>query len=304
MKKTLVWFLCALLVAGSGLWALGCQGIRLDSVEVGGASRDYLLHLPKDHDVKAQPTPLVIALHQFTDTPKGTEELTGFSALADEAGFIVVYPKGINRGWNAGMRGAPDDVAFITSLIDALSQRYNIDQDRVYACGLSAGGMMSQYLACHSDRFAAVAAIAGSLTRGALEDCTNLQPVPVMLIHGTDDPIVPFGGGETYAGPGMRPVFLSQAQGAAYWVTHNGCGATVASKAVRARDESDPTRVTQFTYPCEAAGEVVRYDVLGGGHTWPGRDNWYPAFIVGETSRQFDATAEIWAFFQRHRRGE
>lgn len=304
MKKKFLWCLCAAVLLCSGLWTAGCMGNRLEHVAVGDDERGYLLHLPKDHDVKVLPTPLVIVLHQFTDTPKGTETLSGFSEVADRAGFIVVYPKGINRGWNAGMRGAPDDVAFIGSLIDALSQQYNIDQDRIYACGLSAGGMMSQYLACRTDRFAAVAAIAGSLTQGAADGCTNTRKVPVMLMHGTDDPVVPFEGGETYAGPGMRPVFLSNAEGAAFWAAHNGCGEPITSSAVPVRDENDPTRVTRLSHTCPAGAEVIRFDIAGGGHTWPGRDNWYPAFIVGQTSHQIDATEEIWAFFQRHKRGE
>ncbi len=303
MKKKLIWCLGAAMLLGSLFWTVGCLGSDLDYVTVGGEQRGYLLHLPKDHVVTV-PTPLVLALHQFTDTPKGTEDLSGFSEVADRAGFIVAYPKGISRGWNAGMRGSPDDVAFIEALIDALSQQYNIDQDRIYACGLSAGGMMSQFLAGRTDRFAAIASIAGSLTKGATEGFTNTSPVPIMLIHGTDDPIVPFAGGETYAGPGMRPVFLSNAGGAAFWAARNGCGEGISSVEVPVSDPEDTTRVTKITYPCATGAEVVRYDIQGGGHTWPGRDNWYPAFIVGATSGQLDATEVIWSFFERHKRGE
>jgi len=300
-KRRVVGFGGLVLVLLLGGWGLGCGGPELNTVTVGGAARGYLLHVPPNLDQTRQ-YPLVLALHQFTDTPEGTEKLSGFSALADQEGFLVAYPKGIMRGWNAGMRDGPDDVAFCEALVDDVAAKFPVDRDRVYACGLSAGGMMSQYLLCRSDRFAAAAAIAGSLTQGAAETCSTSGARPVLLIHGTEDPVVPFGGGETYAGPGMKPVFLSNEAGAAFWAARNGCAGTPVREELPATVADDPTRVIRYTFDCPAGAEVLRYDVVGGGHTWPGGKNWYPAFIVGATSRQLDATAVIWAFFAAHRR--
>lgn len=281
------------------IWGMGCLGGGLSTLRVAEDERSFLVHVPKGYG-EAKRYPLVVAMHQFTDTPKGTESLTGFSELADAEGFFVVYPKGIMRGWNAGMRESPNDVAFIEALIDEMARKYSIDSTRIYACGLSAGGMMAQWLACRTDRFAAVAALAGSLTTGATANCSNTKPTPVLLMHGTEDTVVPYAGGETYAGPGMRPVFLSAEAGAQYWADHNGCTGAPQQEELAPRETADDGRVIKYTYPCTAAAEVLRYEVRGGGHTWPGRKNWYPAFIVGPTSAQIDATAEIWAFFKRH----
>lgn len=235
-----------LLLVVLGGWGLGCGGCRLATVSVLGNTRSYLLHVPPDLD-RTQQYPLVLALHQFTDTPEGTERLSGFSDLADREGFLVAYPKGIMRGWNAGMREAPDDVAFCEALIDQIATQYPVDRDRIYACGLSAGGMMSQYLLCRSDRLAAAAAMAGSLTQDVADGCSTVGPRPVLLIHGTEDPVVPFDGGETYAGPGMRPVFLSNEAGAQFWATKNGCNGEANREELAPRTPNAPTRVLRYT---------------------------------------------------------
>lgn len=293
-------FVLSTIVALVAFGAAGCFTPRLSTVTVNGEKRSYLLHVPTK--APGTPMPLVLALHQFTDTPKGMESLTGFSALADEEGFLVAYPKGMTRTWNSGMRDAPDDVAFLEALIDDVAARQPVDPTRVYACGISAGGMMSQWLACRSDRFAAVAALAGSLTKDAVDRITGPRNVPVFLMHGTEDPVVPYAGGETYAGPGMRPVFLSAAEAGTFWGEKNGCGDRTEIRELTPLDPKDPTRVVRYSPACPAALEVVRYSITGGGHTWPGHANWYPAFIVGPTSMQIDATREIWAFFRRHQR--
>lgn len=283
-----------------GLWSMGCIGNRLNAINVAGSKRYFLLHLPPALD-RTKSYPLVLALHQFSDTPEGTERLTDFSKLADREGFLVAYPKGeFPRTWNPGMRSGPDDVAFLNALVDDLAKNYPVDTKRVYACGLSAGGMMSQWLACKSDRFAAVAALAGSLTQAAADQCPEPSSVPVLLMHGSADPVVPYGGGETSAGPGMKPTFLSAEDGAKFWANKAGCTGEPAREELPVIDNSDSTRVVKYTYPCTAPMEVLRYEITGGGHTWPGHDNWYPAFIVGSTSNQIDATQEIWEFFKRH----
>lgn len=290
-----------LLLLLCGLWGAGCIGSRLNALQVAGGKRYYLLHVPPNLD-RTKTYPLVLALHQFSDTPEGTEKLTGFSTLADREGFLVAYPKGeFPRTWNPGMRSGPDDVAFLEALVDALAKAYPVDMKRVYACGLSAGGMMSQWLACKSDRFAAVAAIAGSLTQAAVDSVTNdKRTASVLLMHGSADPVVPYNGGETPAGPGMKPTFLSAEAGAQFWADRAGCTGTPARVELPPVAANDPTRVIQYTFPCTAPTEVVRYEITGAGHTWPGHNNWYPQFIVGATSQQIDATAEMWAFFRRH----
>ncbi|MCC6142169.1 MAG: prolyl oligopeptidase family serine peptidase, partial [Candidatus Hydrogenedentes bacterium] len=259
------------------------------------------LHVPAGYD-GSTPRPLVFALHQFTDTGRGMQRLTGFDAIADRERFFVVYPDGIFRTWNAGRGSDVDDVGFIETLADQIQQDFNIDPTRIYATGASAGGMMAQYLACHSGLFAAIAPVMGSMTEANVQECASTG-LPVLIIHGTADPVVPFEGGDTFAGPGNRVRFLSAPDNAAFWAERNECGAEPIRTPLPDSVPDDETKVVQVTFPACAPGqEVVLYEVEGGGHTWPGSNNRYPAFIVGRASREINASEVIWEFFSAHAR--
>jgi len=287
--------LCAVLVLAASV--VGCStSHHIKTAE--GHNRGYNLFVPTAAQNGDGPFPLVIALHQFSDTAQGMENLTGFSLLAESEGFLVAYPQGRFRVWNAGQQDSPDDVAFIEAMIDAITQEHPVDPARIYAVGASAGGMMSQWLACKSERFAAIATVMGSQPQDVMANCASAHSTPCLVIHGTTDPVIPFGGGETYAGPGRKPVFLSAEETASFWAEKNGCDGEAAEEALPVVDKSDATRITLHTYPCDDEKEVLFYEVIGGGHTWPGRDNWYPEFIVGETTMQMDATSTIWGFFK------
>jgi len=138
------------------------------SITVDGEKRYYRLHVPPDVEQYA-PVPLLFALHQFSDTDRGMERLTGFNGLADREKFIVVYPQGRFRVWNTGGDRGDADIRFLEALLDDLADRYPVDRSRVYATGASAGGMMAQYWARRSDRVAAIAPVMGSMSRGDAE---------------------------------------------------------------------------------------------------------------------------------------
>lgn len=284
--------LLALLLIGVLLAGCGTRHIRVDGVQ-----RAYRLHVPATY-TGTEPVPLVLALHQFTDTAAGMERLTGFNDLADREGFLVAYPQGRFRIWQVGEDGV-DDVAFIEALIDALAAEYPIDPTRIYATGISAGGMMVQYLACKTNRFAAIATVTGSIERPLSESCEPPR-LPVLLMHGDADPIIPYAGGLTNAGPGRQPDFLGAAENAAWWANINGCPQVPVALDIRNPVTGD--QATRISYVCEDGVEVQFYTLFGGGHTWPGRNNGYPRFIVGPTSQALDATEVIWAFLARHAR--
>jgi polyhydroxybutyrate depolymerase len=275
---------------------VGCaSGKRTLAVE--GQNRAYYLHVPASY-AEGTPLPLLLALHQFSDTASGMRKLSGFDAIAEREGFIVCYPQGRWRVWNSGQgRNNTDDVALLSQLVETLATQYSIDRDRVYATGISAGGMMAQYLACQTDLLAGVAAVAGSPVRSVLETCA--RPTPILTIHGEADNIVPYAGGDVSAGGGDMS-FASARETADAWARINGCdAANVQAEVLPPLVADDPSRITKYTYSCNAKPPVVFLSVGNAGHTWPGRDNWYPAFIVGNTSMQLDTSETIWAFLEQ-----
>ncbi len=171
------------------------------TIQSSGIARKYLLYVPKSYD-KTKPTPLVISIHGFIEWPAHQMQISHWNKLADEHGFIVVYPSGtgIPLRWDAFPRagGGNDglrDVTFISDLIDKLEGDYNIDPTRIYANGLSNGGGMSFLLACKlADRIAAIGGVAGAYST-PWSECSPSRPVPVIAFHGDADPIVPYEGG-------------------------------------------------------------------------------------------------------------
>ena len=176
------------------------------SIVSSGVTRRYLLYVPKTYD-RSRPTPLVISFHPAATWPAFERNVSGcgWNELANQYGFIVVYPAGsgaffgtLTRGaniWPAGPHTLPRDVRFISDLIDKFEAEYNIDSTRIYADGMSNGGGMAFLLSRKlSDRIAAVGVVSGALP-GTLEDCGDSKPVPTIAFHGTADKVAPFLGG-------------------------------------------------------------------------------------------------------------
>lgn len=263
------------------------------SIVSSGRQRAFLLHVPPGHD-PARPTPLVISLHGAALWPAFQRDLSGWDRLADEQGFIVVYPAaaGMPRIWNVDrVPGLAADVRFIADLIDHLALSYRIDPARIYVSGMSNGGGMAFVLSCTlSARIAAIGMVAGAQSL-SWDWCTDTRPIPMIEIHGTADPVIPYGGGPSPAGPDA--VFPSIAGWAANWARRNGC-------APQARDARVAADVTSRRYgTCTAGADVELYTVEGGGHTWPGGRP-MPRWLVGPTATDLDATRLQWAFFVAH----
>ena len=201
---------------------------------------------------------------------------SGLNKKSDEAGFIVVYPSGTGTGpfltWNAGgfkgkmAEGKADDVAFIGKLLDDLGTVVKVDEKRVYACGMSNGGMMCYRLAAElSDRIAAIAPVAGTI---AIDESKPKRPVPVIHFHGTKDTFVPF-----EMAKGKTPSFMKLKgveDSIQTWVKLNGCDEK--PKTDTLSKDGDEMKVTRKTYGGGKDGaEVVLVVIEGGGHTWPGQ---------------------------------
>jgi len=273
-------------------------------LQMGGMARIYHLHTPLVHAQGR--TPLVILLHGRLGTGAGMARLTGFNAVAEREGILVAYPDGYRRSWADGRQGTPadkaevDDVEFIRAIIDDIARRWPVDPGRVYVGGISNGGFMAERLACElSDRIAAVGVIAATLSDSLAASCHPARPISVMLVNGTEDPLVPFGGGEL---TGDRGSALSVATTVTRWIEWNRCTDRPVVTSIPATP-SDGTRAIESSYTvCAAGAEVLAVRIEGGGHTWPGGLQYLPEPIVGKTSHTISASEALWEFFSRHKR--
>lgn len=229
----------------------------------GGIQRSYVLHLPP----AVPPAGLVINLHGAGMTGAQQAGLTNYDAIADQYGFAVVYPDGIDLSWADG-RGASipdrqgvDDVGFLSALINRLSGDLGIPPGRVFVTGMSAGAFMANRLACdRADLVSAVAPVAGTL--GATVPCAPSRPVSVLQMHGTGDEVVPFGGGPM-VGRGGPSEIVSAPTLAERWRQADGCpGPFVIQAAAGPVQRSD-------TAGCSGGTEVALIRIDGGGHVWP-----------------------------------
>jgi polyhydroxybutyrate depolymerase len=259
-----------------------------------GEKRAYLLYVPDSYD-PSRPTPLVISIHGFSEWPAHQAQMTHWNDLAEEYGSIVVYPSGTGfpKRWRARVEpgsAAMPDVTFISDLIKKLESEYNIDPARIYANGLSNGGGMSVLLACElSGRIAAIGTVAGAYSF-AWSECPPSRPVPVIVFHGTADPIVSYLG-EPSRDPNVPlpdiPVWVESL------ARRNGCS----EKPVEIPAHGEVSGIRYGN--CTQHAEVIFYTIAGGGHSWPGGEP-LPKWLVGHTTKDIDATRVMWEFFQEH----
>ena len=267
-------------------------------IQTGGRTRRYLLYVPDSYDPE-EPSPLVITIHGFAQWPAHQQRLSGWNQLADEDGFLVVYPRGTGfpLRWNAGpleedLEKTQGEVEFISDLIDQLSEAYTIDQDRIYVNGMSNGGGMTHLLACQlSERMAAYGGVAGAYLYQD-DHCQPQQAVPWIAFHGEDDPIVPYLGGSSQ-GRHANIQFPAIESWIANWAAHNHCDPDPELVAIT-------PNVTRFSYSsCDQDVEVQLYRIADAGHTWPGGDQ-LPVWLTGKTNQDINATRLMWEFFQNY----
>ncbi|HEX7364627.1 MAG TPA: PHB depolymerase family esterase [Dehalococcoidia bacterium] len=272
------------------------------SLNVDGRKRSYILHIPPGYDNETK-MPLVIVLHGGGGNAENIITTTDFSVKADATGFIVVYPNGTGRfntdrllTWNAGnccgyaSDNNVDDVAFIRALIDDLLNRLAVDPSRIYASGISNGGMMCYLLACQlSDKIAAIAPVSGAME---MDNCYPTQPVSVIIFHGTADEHVLYYGGKPLKQADNHPRIDKPVSYAVnFWVEANDC--------VPAPQKEVMGNIIEETYgDGKDDTEVVLYTIVDGKHAWPGGT---PGWFGGdEPTKEISATDVIWNFFSSH----
>ncbi len=254
-----------------------------------GNNRHSIVHVPSSYNGSVA-YPVVFNLHGYGSNAAQQQLYSGMNAVADTAGFIVVYPDGISNAWDIVFSNSPvDDVGYLSALLDTLISRYNVDTNRVYSCGMSMGGFMTYRLGCElSNRIAAIASVTGPTVDSLLMRCGSSRKIPVMHIHGTSDATVPYEGDQ---------LFNHIDSTIQFFVNKNGCGAPVVTNLPDG-NTSDGCTITSYHYcPFEDSTEVIFYKVTGGGHTWPGA---FPIVIFGNTNGDINASSDIWNFFKRH----
>lgn len=278
------------------------SGNHTIKLTVDDRERTCVVHVPEKYDLKT-PTPLVLALHGAGMDGSMMVWFSGLDKKSDEAGFIVAYPSGTGVGplctWNAGgfsgrlAEGRPDDVKFIDQLLDQISNILNIDGKRIYACGMSNGGMMCYRLASElSNRIAAIAPVAGTI---AIDECKPNRPVPVIHFHGLKDKIVPYEMGKGKSPPFMK--LRSVEDSVLTWVKLNGCDEKPTTETI-SKDGDEMTVTRKTYYKGKDGAEVVLVVIEEGGHTWPGQKP--PLGIIGKSAKHISANDLIWEFFQKH----
>jgi polyhydroxybutyrate depolymerase len=281
------------------------QGVAPHALTVDGLQREYFVHVPHNLN-SSKPSPLVLCFHGGGGNAMKNNKLSHFNATADEHGFIVVYPQGIDKHWNDGrqIKGEDhDDIAFVNALLEQLFKEHNIDKSRIYCIGISNGGFFSQFIALQMpERIAAVASIAASMSDQMFHMKKPAVAVPVMFILGDQDPIVKYEGGDIKIMGIKRGKSVPAEDAVQWWLDADGCSGKPVVTKLPDLSESDGTRVERAEYEsCKDGSEVVLLTVQGGGHTWPSGMQYLPEPMIGRVSRDINNEI-IWDFLQKHRR--
>lgn len=271
-----------------GSW-LAAQSIS-GTLQHDGLTRTYTLYIPANYST-AQPCPVVLNLHGYGSNAAQQATLSQMNSIADTAGFIVAYPEGLpdlsgQRQWNSGYATGIDDVGFLNKLLDSIAANYTINQQKIYATGLSNGGIMSNILACDlNGRMAAIASVAGTMSWLQYNNCTAVAAMPVMHIHGTADIVVPYAGNAGLLGV---TVLVN------HWRGRNGLTSNSTTTAYPNIVSTDGSNAELIVYETGSNVPVHLIRVNNGGHSWPGSG----IIINGNTNMDVDASVEIWNFFR------
>lgn len=312
--------------------ASGQGELRRQTVQHDGVERHYSVYVPSTY-TPTMATPLVVNMHGLNGNAEQQINGSAMNSVAEANEFLVVYPNATNSDWSQ----SPDhNVSFVAeTLLDALKNDFAIDDSRVYATGMSQGGIMSYLLGVsHPDRFAAIAPVGG--TRAFFSGGSGLfptfvervpeRPLPLLHIHGTADVVIPYEeGGTVLEGlddvvfPGVMDTVLAE------WASNNGCAPNVtAFDDLPNVFADDLSTVSTFSFAdcdtytsasgMEVVADVTHIRINGGGHSWPvaesDRDAAIKSFIdrIGEEAlpvfvplnSDISASVEIWNFFERH----
>jgi polyhydroxybutyrate depolymerase len=296
---------CALLAATQTL---------ADTIRIGGTERTFTAFVPEK-----TLAPLVLVLHGNTQQGIDMQTRASWPELARRERFIAIYPDGLNRAWGDSRSAAEvvghrppagtDDVAFLLALVDKHIKDGTADPKRIYVAGVSNGGAMAMTLVCQQPQvFAAAAAMIMSFTATMAERCKPRQPIAILLMNGTADPLVAYNGGKGASPRFGLPNMWSTERTIAFWRKVNGCDAPDwVTNQLPNGDADDGSTVTRIDARCPAGQDVVLYRVNNGGHRVPGKgsdakNKQMVDALLGPQNHDIDGPEVIWTFFKRFAR--
>jgi polyhydroxybutyrate depolymerase len=269
------------------------------TIESGGQRRTAVL--VERERLKLGRRPVVVVLHGGSGSGARVRRSLGLEEAIRSHNVTLVYPDAINGHWGDTKDTAQRDIDFLRTLIDQLIANGTADRRKIFLVGSSTGGMLALRMACEraGEAYAGVATIIANLPADVAESCQPPKPIPLLVINGTANPLVPYAGGKANL-PDSKIDVVSTDATLAPFAKADGCGDGRTTIGLPDRDPKDGTRsyLDKLT-GCKAPVELIR--VEGGGHTIPGR------FAAGTTRGQpvgahtndFDAAHLIWDFFRR-----
>ncbi|MCY7410129.1 MAG: hypothetical protein LH473_07640 [Chitinophagales bacterium] len=276
-------------------------------IQIEGIKRTYHLAIPTTSNSKTK-LPLVIVLHGGGGSGANMIRLTNFNSLAEEDTFLAVFPDGLNKGWNDGridetFERKYDDVNFISLLIDHLVETHNADRNKIFLTGISNGAIFSLYLAYQlPGKIRAIAPVCGSIPVDYANGYSIALNTSVLIINGTADSLVKYGGGSIASKKGERGKVISTDSMINILMRPYTCRAKLITQEFPDVSIKDHSHALKYIYPsCGFPSQIILIKVIGGGHTWPGGVQYLPKFLVGNTCRDFNASSEIWKFFSEQK---
>ena len=260
---------------------------------IGGQERQYYLYLP---DGISDDAPLVFVLHGYSGDALGIMNYSGMNQVADDNGFAVCYPQGLSDDWDYNFWNVGydwheyetvDDVEFLTELAEYLRGEYDLSRDHVFSTGMSNGGDMSYLLACEaSEIFRAIAPVAGCMMTWIYDSCDPIDPIPVFEIHGTDDDVTWWEGADEIFNDGWGP-WESVDTTFNFWIQLNDCTDFTMDTLPDINTSDGSYVISHKNTNGVNNNEVWLYEVVNGGHDWPGAYG----------NMDINSSEEIWNFF-------
>ena len=256
---------------------------QLDSIYNQGTYRTFIVHLPTGYNTNNQ-YPLVLNLHGLRANAKQQQTYSQFDDVADQRGFIIVYPNGTDESWSTiGNK----DLDFLTHLVDSIRSEYSTN-DCLFATGFSQGGFMAYKFANNTTHtLKAIAVSSGNMSSASHTASENAPKIPMMHFHGTTDNTVPY--------VGTSPFIPSVENTIQWWVNHNNCNTNPIVTQIPDLDPNDNSTVEKYYYGNgDNNSDVTFYKVIDGGHTWSGS---YYIPIFGATNQDINQSEIIGDFF-------